>query len=84
MPDILIRGLAPRTVKRLKDNARRNGRSLQCEAKLLLERAAAADRAAVARVLAGWKARFGGRGRRRRRRRFSSSSVELIREGRER
>lgn len=40
MPDILIRNLDEQTVKRLKQRAKRNRRSLQNEAKLLLEQAA--------------------------------------------
>jgi plasmid stability protein len=40
MPDILIRNLDEQVVKRLKQRAKQNHRSLQSEAKLLLERAA--------------------------------------------
>jgi plasmid stability protein len=40
MPSILVRGLDPRTVQRLKERARVNGRSLQHEIKEILERAA--------------------------------------------
>jgi plasmid stability protein len=40
MPDILIRNLDDQTVKRLKQRAKQNHRSLQSEAKLLLERGA--------------------------------------------
>ena len=74
MPDILVRGLDGETLKRLKARASRNGRSLQSEAKLLLERAAGAGAEEVAAMLAGWKKRFAGR-------RFSSSAG-LIREDR--
>jgi len=40
MPDVLIRGLDAKVLKRLKARAKQNGRSLQSEARLLLERAA--------------------------------------------
>jgi plasmid stability protein len=40
MPDILIRGLDSRTLRRLKDRAKRHGRSLQNEAKIVIENAA--------------------------------------------
>ena len=40
MGSILVRGLDQKTIKRLKEHARLNGRSLQQEVKALLERAA--------------------------------------------
>lgn len=40
MADILVRGLEERVVSRLKQRAKRNGRSLQGEVKLIIERAA--------------------------------------------
>jgi len=40
MPDILIRDIDPEKLERLKARAKRNGRSLQSEAKLLIEGAA--------------------------------------------
>jgi plasmid stability protein len=40
MGSILVRGLGQKTIERLKERARLNGRSLQQEAKALLERAA--------------------------------------------
>ena len=40
MPSILVRGLDPKTIRRLKERARFNGRSLQQEVKAILERAA--------------------------------------------
>lgn len=76
MPDILIRGLDPQTLKRLKARARRHGRSLQREAQLALQQAAGAGADKVAAMLDAWKGRFAGR-------RFSSS-VKLIREDRNR
>jgi plasmid stability protein len=74
MPGILVRGLKAETIKRLKDRARRNGRSLQSEAKLLLEQSAGSED--VEAMLDRWKERFG-------KRRFSSSA-DLIREDRAR
>ena len=41
MADVLVRGLAPEIVARLKAQAKRKGRSLQGEMKEALERAAA-------------------------------------------
>ncbi|MHB1769277.1 MAG: FitA-like ribbon-helix-helix domain-containing protein [Phycisphaerae bacterium] len=76
MPDILIRGLNASVVKRLKNCAKRNGRSLQKETRLLIERAAGADRHEVARIFDRWDTRFAGR-------KFSSS-VDLIHEDRTR
>jgi plasmid stability protein len=40
MGAILVRGLDQKTIERLKERARLNGRSLQQEVKVLLERAA--------------------------------------------
>ncbi len=74
MPGIFVRGLKAKTIKRLKDRAKRNGRSLQSEAKLLLERSAGSED--VRAVLDRWKERFD-------KRRFKSSA-DLIREDRTR
>jgi len=76
MPDILIRGLNPQALKRLKTRAKRHGRSLQSEARSVLENAAGAGADEVAAMLDGWKRRFRGR-------RFSDST-DLIREDRNR
>ena len=76
MPDILIRGLNAQVLKRLKARAKRNGRSLQSEAKLLLEQAAGAGGEEIAAMLDRWKQRFADR-------RFSGSA-KLIREDRDR
>ena len=76
MSDILVRGLRPEAVKRLKARAKQHGRSLQGEAKLLLEQAAGADTAQIAEMLGKWKKRFAGR--------TLASSVDLIREDRSR
>ena len=40
MSSILVQGLNPKTIQRLKERARRNGRSLQQEVKEILERTA--------------------------------------------
>jgi len=76
MPDILIRELDAQAVKRLKARAKRNGRSLQGEAKLLLEQAAGIGGEEVAAMLDGWKQRFTGR-------KFSDST-DMIGEDRQR
>lgn len=74
MSDVLIRGLDVKTVKRLKDQAKRNGRSLQSEAKLILEQAA--GQADLSAVLEEWQTRFA--------KRQFKDSVGLIREDRQR
>jgi plasmid stability protein len=76
MPDILVRDLDERTLDRLKERARRHGRSLQGEAKTLLERAAGLDAESVAAMFDRWDGRLKGR-------RFSGSA-KLVREDRER
>jgi len=76
MAQVLIRGLEPEVLEKLKARARRNGRSLEAELRLVLRDAAddewAEARAAITRVremLAG---------------RTFSDSAELIREDRDR
>lgn len=76
MPDILVRDLDERTLDRLKEQARRHGRSLQGEARTLLERAAGLDAESVVAMFDRWDGRLKGR-------RFSGS-VKLVREDRER
>jgi antitoxin FitA len=76
MADILIRDLDAQTVRRLKARAKHHGRSLQSEARLLLERAAGLTRSDIAAMLDGWKKRFADRDR--------TSSEALIREDRDR
>ena len=76
MPDILIRGLEPETIRQLKVRAKRHGRSLQGEVKLLVEQATGAGSQHIAAMFDRWQRRFAGR-------RFSSS-VRLIREDRNR
>ena len=76
MPDILVRGLNAQAIKRLKARAKQHGRSLQGEAKLLLEQAAGASAAEVAEILDFWKKKFADR--------KLSKSVDMIREDRSR
>jgi plasmid stability protein len=76
MPDILIRGLDDEVVKRLKRNAKRNGRSLQKEAQMLIERSVGVEGHTVAKMFERWDARFTNR-------KFSGS-VDLIRADRAR
>jgi len=74
MPDILIRNVDDATLAKLKRRAERNGRSLQSEAKLLLEQASGAED--VAAMIAAWRERLAGRA--------FEPTAELIREDRER
>lgn len=76
MAQILVRGLDAKTVDRLKARAKRHGRSLQGEVKLILQDAAGYSGEEVMRIVQEWQRKFGGR-------RFSDSA-ELIREDRER
>jgi plasmid stability protein len=76
MPDILVRGVKPDVVRRLKAKAKRDGRSLQGEVKILLEKAAASGPEDIAQLLEFWQKHFAGR-------KFSSSA-EIIREARDR
>ena len=76
MPSIPVRGLNPRTVQRLKERARINGRSLQQEIKEILARAAGMLTMRGARGLSE-------RWRRRLSRRSFSDSARLIRDDRD-
>jgi antitoxin FitA len=76
MSSILVQDLDPKTIQRLKERARRNGRSLQQEIKAILERAAGMFTMNEARRLSErWRHRLGGRS--------FSDSVRLIREDRD-
>jgi plasmid stability protein len=75
MPDILVRGLNAETVKRLKVQAKQHGRSLQGEAKKVLENAANLSMAEMLTAARGWRKKLG--------RKFIDSA-ELIREDRQR
>jgi plasmid stability protein len=73
---IVVRGLDQKTIERLKERARLNGRSLHQEVKTLLERAANALPMREARwVSEGWRRRLDGRS--------FSDSTPLIREDRD-
>lgn len=61
MARVLIRDLEERTVKRLKARAERNGRSLQAELLLIIERAADADIVESRIVAARIRRKLGGR-----------------------
>ena len=75
MPDILIRKFDPQALKRLKARAKRNGRSLQSEAKIVLESAAGLSLADALDNASAWRKKLG--------RRFGDST-ELIAEDRRR
>lgn len=75
MPDILIRGLDTKTINRLKARARRSGRSLQGEARRVLENAAGLTITEALTAARQCRRRLG--------RRFDDSAA-LIREDRER
>ncbi len=76
MAQVLIRDLDSELVVRLKDRARRRGRSLEAELRVILERAAS-EHCADARTLAA-------RLRRKLAGRTHSDSVDLLREDRSR
>ena len=61
MPDILIRGVRAETIQRLKLRAKRNRRSLQGEAKLLIEQGGGCRHEEIAAILDLWQRRFGDR-----------------------
>ncbi len=75
MPDILVRNLDPETVKRLKARAKRNGRSLQSEVRLVLESAAGASINEILESARAWREKLGKR---------FDDSADLIREDRQR
>ena len=75
MPDILVRGLQASTIARLKERAKAHGRSLQSEARIVLENAAGKSLDEVLAAAGEWRKRHG---------RVFEDSAELIREDRER
>jgi antitoxin FitA len=76
MGAILVRDIDQKTIERLKERARLNGRSLQQEVKALPERAAnTLTMREARRVSERWKRRLGGRS--------FSDSAPLIREDRD-
>jgi len=74
MADVLVRNLDRETLDRLKARAARNHRSLQSEAKILLEQAAGTED--VVALLTKWQEHFRGQ--------KPVSSVEMIHEDRRR
>jgi len=79
MAQILVRDLDQKIVKKLKRQAKQNGRSLQAQVKIILERSAEepkVDRKTALKMLDEFRKRFDGK--------EFSDSAELIREGRER
>ena len=78
MAQILVRNLEPDVVRRLKDRALRNHRSLEAEARLILTSAEPDPSAFAAAV------RFAAEMRRKTAGRISGDSADLIREDRDR
>ena len=76
MAQVLIRDLDDELVARLKLQAKEHGRSLQAEAKLLLERGTTFTMTDARAVAKKWQKHFGNR--------RSHDSAKLIREDRER
>lgn len=79
MPEILVRNLDGKIVDSLKRRAKREGRSLQSEVKLILERAALEprlDAEKARKLVTGIRTKLKGRD--------FPDSAELIREDRER
>jgi plasmid stability protein len=76
MPQLLVRDIDEETLERLKSRARRHKRSLQGEAKAILEEAATLSVSEARAVAAQWRRRL--RGTR------HSDSARLIREDRQR
>ncbi len=76
MPDILVRDIDPEKLERLKARAKRNGRSLQGEAKMLIEKAADDQKVEeILREAREWRKKLG---------KHSSDSAADIREDRQR
>lgn len=76
MARILIRDLDDDAVKRLKERARRHGRSLQGEAKLILTRAAGLGFKDARKLARQWHKKLAGRA--------LPDTTDLIREDRQR
>jgi len=75
MAQILVRDLDDDLVKRLKNRASRDGRSLQAEVKMILEQAAKIDMDTAQSMLDQFRRRFKGK--------EFSDSTELVREDRD-
>jgi plasmid stability protein len=76
MSQLLVRDLDPAVVERLKERARRHGRSLQREAKTILEAATTLTIEEARQMAAQWRQRLGGAP--------ATDSANLLREDRER
>ena len=76
MPQLLVRDMDADVIERLKELAKRNGRSLQGEAKSILEAAAPYSMERALQVAQAWQARLAGK--------ISGDSTDLIREDRDR
>jgi antitoxin FitA len=76
MSQVLVRDIDPEVIVRLKDRAKRHGRSLQSEAKAILEAAATYSMSEARQVAAQWRERLAGR--------IAGDSSDLLREDRER
>jgi plasmid stability protein len=74
MAQLLVRNLDDETIKRLKALAKRHNRSLQGQAKLILEEGATLSGGQVKELVEQWQRRLGGK-------RFRDSAA-LIREDR--
>jgi len=61
MSQILVRGLDPQIVKRLKSRAERSGRSLESEVRLILQQAACFSADEARKVLRRWQKVFANR-----------------------
>jgi antitoxin FitA len=76
MAQILVRGLEDQVVARLKDRASSHGRSLESEARTILESATGFTVDEARRVVSEWHKRLAGR--------KLTGSVRLLREDRQR
>jgi plasmid stability protein len=76
MPQVLVRGIAPGIIRRLKARARRNRRSLEAELRDIVETAAKTDPASVVATMRKVHSMFRGR--------TFSDSAALIRRDRAR
>lgn len=76
MAQVLVRDLDDVIVERLKQRARRHGRSLEAELRLILERSARADMLEARRVAERIRGELAGRAH--------SDSAEMVAEDRER
>jgi plasmid stability protein len=76
MAQILVRGLEDDVVMRLKDRAAAHGRSLESEARTILESAVGFTADEARRVVKGWQKRLAGR--------KMENSRALVREDRQR